>query len=115
MNLKLKKISSTEIAFFQQKMVESFQSGVIDRFGDVTAAPIPPEDDLSRTGQRENCDLWAIMLDEVPVGAATIGKDEKNGKYSLELLFIFKEFINRKIGFKSWQLIEKQYPEAKIW
>lgn len=115
MDLELKKISLSEIDFFQQKMVESFQSGVIDRFGDVTAAPIPPEDDLSRTGQHENCDLWAVMLDGVPAGAAAVEKNDKTGKYSLDLFFIFKEFINKKIGFKSWQLIEKHYPEARIW
>ena len=115
MKLELKKIELHEIDFFQKKMEESFQSGVMDRFGDVTAAPIPSEDDLARTGQHENCDLWAIMLDGVPAGAAAIEKNENTGKYSLDLFFIFKEFINKKIGFKSWQLIETQYPDAKIW
>ena len=115
MNLELKKIELPEIEFFQQKMVESFQSGVLERFGDLSAAPIPPEDDLSRCSQNENCDLWAIMLDGVSAGAAVIEKNEETGKYSLDLLFIFKEYINRKIGFNAWQLIEAQYPEAKIW
>ena len=35
MNLELKKIELPEIEFFQQKMVESFRSGVMDRFGDL--------------------------------------------------------------------------------
>ena len=115
MNLELKKLELPEIEFFQQKMIESFQSGVMDRFGDLSAAPIPPEDDLSRCSQNENCDLWAIMFDGVPAGAAVIEKNEETGKYSLDLLFIFKEYINRKIGFKTWQLIEATYPEARIW
>ena len=115
MNLELKKIDLQEIEFFQQKMVESFQSGVLERFGDLSAAPIPPEDDLSRCSQNENCDIWAIMFGGVPAGATVIVKNEKTGQYSLDLLFIFKEYINRKIGFKAWQLIESTYPEAKLW
>ena len=115
MNLELKKIELTEIEFFQQKMTESFQSGVLERFGDLSAAPIPPEDDLYRCRQNKNCDLWAIMFDGIPAGAAVIEKNDVTGKYSLYLFFIFKEFINKKIGSKAWQLIEAAYPEAKIW
>ena len=89
MNLELKKIKSLEIEFFQQKMVESFRSGVMDRFGNIDAAPIPPEDDLSQSLKRENTDLWAIILDGVPAGATVISKDAAMGKYSLDLLFIF--------------------------
>ena len=58
MNLELKKIDLQEIEFFQQKMAESFQSGVMERFGDLSAAPIPPEDDLSRSAQKENTDCF---------------------------------------------------------
>ena len=115
MNLELKKIQLPDIEFFQQKMVESFQSGVLERFGDLSAAPIPPEDDLSQSLKKANTALWAIMLDGVPAGATVISKAAAPGKYSLDLLFIFKEYINRKIGFKTWQLIESTYPEAKIW
>ena len=100
MNLELKKIKLQEIEFFQQKMVESFQSGVMDRFGDVTAAPIPPEDDLSRTGQHENCDLWAIMLDGVPAGAAAIEKDEKWADIHLICCLFLKNSSIKKSGSK---------------
>ena len=115
MNLELKKIELQEIEFFQKKMVESFRRGVMDRFGNINAAPIPPEDDLLRSMRNANTDLWAIMLDGNPAGAAVIEKIDQNGKYSLDILFVFKEFINRKIGFKAWKLIEAVYPNAKIW
>ena len=115
MNLELKKIELREIGFFQQQMVESFRSGVIERFGDAEAAPIPPEDDLLQSARKADTDLWAIMLDGVSVGAAVISKVDDAGKYSLDLFFIFKEFINKKIGFASWLLIESTYPEARIW
>ena len=115
MNLVLEKIELQEIGFFQQKMVESFRSGVMDRFGNTDAAPIPPEDDLSGSARKENTDLWAILLDGVPAGAAVIEKNRVTGRYSLDLLFIFREFINKRIGFKAWQLIEAKYPEAEVW
>ena len=69
MNLELKKIELPEIEFFQQKMVESFQSGVLEHFGELSAAPIPLEDDLLRCSQNKNCDLWAVILDGVPARA----------------------------------------------
>ena len=50
-------------------MVESFQSGVLERFGELSAALIPLEDDLLRCSQNKNCDLWAVILDGVPAGA----------------------------------------------
>ena len=115
MNLELKKIEPQKIEFFQRKMVESFRCGVMDRFGNIDAAPIPPEDDLLQSAKKTNTDLWAIMLDGVPAGATVICKDAAMGKYSLDLLFVFREFINKQIGFKAWQLIEATYPEAKIW
>ena len=115
MDLELKKIELQEIGFFQKKMVESFRSGVIERFGNADAAPIPPEDDLSRSAQKDNTDLRAITLDGIPAGAAVIVKDEVSGRFSLDLFFIFKEFINKRIGFKAWQLIEASYPRAKVW
>lgn len=115
MNLNLKKIELSEIDFFQQKMLESFRCGVLERFGDADAAPVPPENDLQRSMLDENADLWAILLDGVPAGAAVIVKDNAIGKYSLDLLFIFKEFMNQRLGFKSWQLIESAYPEARVW
>lgn len=115
MKLELKKFELPEIRFFQQKMVESFQYGVLERFGDLSAAPVPQEDDLSQSVKKVNTDIWAIMLDGVPAGAAVIVKDVETGRYSLDLLFIFKEFINKRIGAKAWRLIEETYPEAKVW
>ena len=80
MDLELKKMSLKDIDFFQQKMVESFQSGVLERFGNIDSAPIPSEDDLLQAARKNNTDLWAIMLDGVPAGATVIGKDESSGR-----------------------------------
>ena len=115
MTLEFKKIEPQEISFFQQKMVESFRSGVLERFEDPDAAPIPPEDDLAQSAQREHTDLWAIMYEGVPAGATVISKEDATGKYSLDLLFIFREFINKRLGFKAWQAIEAAYPDARVW
>ena len=115
MDLELKQIEVQEIEFFQRKMVESFQSGVAERFGDVNAAPIPPENDLSQSMNKPHTDLWAIMLDGLPAGATVISKDAPRGRYALDLLFIFKEFIDKRIGFNAWKLIEAKYPQARIW
>lgn len=59
-------------------------------------------------------DIFIITADGVPAGG-TIIKREENKKYSLDLLFIFKEFLNKKIGTAAWQAIESHYPDAEIW
>ena len=51
----------------------------------------------------------------IPAGATVISKEDATGKYSLDLLFIFREFINKRLGFKAWQAIEAAYPDARVW
>ena len=104
------KIEFPKSESFRKKMIESFRSGVVERFGNADAVPIPPEDDLLQSSPNAHTDIWAILLDGVPAGAAVISKDDAAAKYSLDLLFIFKEFINKRIGSKTWQLIEAASP-----
>ena len=98
-------------------MHESFKSAVINRFDVEDAAPIPPKYDIAHTIKDTNTEAWAIMLDKTPVGGAVIRRPATNTekRYSLELLFIFNEHVNKKLGYSAWLAIEKQYPNAEIW
>ena len=112
MNIQLKKIEPHEFDLFYREMKISFRQGVIDRFGDETAAPIPSAEDINDSSS--DSDIFIITADGVPAGG-TIIKKEENHKYSLDLLFIFKAFLNKKIGFAAWQTIESHYPDARVW
>ena len=59
-------------------------------------------------------DVFIITADGESAGG-TIIKKEGEGRYSLDLLFIFKEFLNKKIGTRAWQAIEAHYPDAVVW
>ena len=110
----LKKIESHEVELFRQEMKSAFEQGVLDRFGDLAAAPIPPENEIDAALKDSACDVFIIMADGIPAGG-TIVKRENNKKYSLDLLFIFKAFLNKKIGTAAWQVIEANYPDAQVW
>ena len=72
------------------------------------------EKDITEALQNKCSDVFIITVDGVPAGG-TIIKCEGNKRYSLELLFIFKNFLNKKIGSAAWQTIEAHYPDAEVW
>lgn len=110
----LKKIETHEVELFRQEMKAAFEQGVIDRFSTLAAAPIPPENEIDEALNDPAFDVFIIMADNIPAGG-TIVKRENNKKYSLDLLFIFKAFLNKKIGSAAWQAIEANYPDAQMW
>ena len=114
MNIFLKKIEKHELELFKQEMVASFTQGVIDRFGDPAAAPVPPPEEVEQMWQDPACDVFIIHAENMPAGGAIVRK-YANYKYSLDLLFIFNDFRNKKIGSAAWQAIEKHYPDAALW
>jgi len=48
------------------------------------------------------------------IGAFMIDVSEKDEK-SLEMLFLDPKYSGKGIGSEVWQLIEKQFPETKVW
>ena len=114
MNIKLQKIQPHQIGLFRQEMRKAFEQGVCDRFGDVTAAPVPPEDEVNKASADNASDVFIILKDDIPAGG-TIIKQLSGKKYSLELLFIFKDFLNQRIGSAAWNAIEQHYADAEIW
>ncbi|MBE6385749.1 MAG: GNAT family N-acetyltransferase [Lentisphaerae bacterium] len=114
MNVVLRKIEARELELFRREMKNSFQQSAFERFNSQDAAPIPPENEVDEAFADERYDVFIIDADGIPAGG-TIIKKEGKGKYSLDLLFVFKEFINKKIGTAVWQIIEKHYPDAEIW
>ena len=95
MKIQLKNLKPEETALFQIKMKEAFEQGLIDRLGSADAGPVPPEDEADHALSDESMDVFIITADGIPAGGTVI-KREADGKYSLDLLFIFREFLNKK-------------------
>ena len=114
MNIDLKSVPEEELSRFREKMRESFEQGVLDHFGKKDSAPIPSGDEVREAFEKENMDIFWILLEGTPCGGAIIQQGE-NQRYSLDIFFIFREFLNRKIGFDAWQKIESNYPNAELW
>ena len=114
MDIAIRKIEFNELELFRREMKKSFEQGILDRFGDISFAPIPPENEVDEAVKDTSCDVFIITADHIPAGG-TIIKKEENKKYSLDLLFIFREFHNKKIGSAAWQAIEEYYPDAELW
>ena len=114
MDIAIRKIEFNELELFRREMKKSFEQGILDRFGDISFAPIPPENEVDEAVKDTSCDVFIITADHIPAGG-TIIKKEENKKYSLDLLFIFREFHNKKIGSAAWQAIEEYYQDAELW
>ncbi|MBR7137997.1 MAG: N-acetyltransferase [Lentisphaeria bacterium] len=114
MNIHLRKIEDHEVPLFRREMKSAFEQGVYDRFGALDAAPIPPENEVDEALKDPQFDVFIITADGESAGG-TIIKKEGEGRYSLDLLFIFKEFLNKKTGTRAWQAIEAHYPDAVVW
>lgn len=114
MKIQLRKLRSHEAGLFRQEMKKAFEKGVLDRFGDLEAAPIPPENEVDEALQDPETETFFIIADDLPAGG-TIIRSKAGGKYSLDLLFIFKNFLNQHIGSAAWQVIEEHYPDAALW
>ena len=114
MDIRLKKIQAHELELFRREMQRSFTQGVIERFGTPDDAPIPSVNDLDEALDSAACDVFIITADGSAAGG-TIIKRLRDKKYSLELLFIFKDFLNKKIGSAAWEAIEKHYSDAEVW
>ena len=114
MQIQLQPADRSGSEFFRTKLLESFEQGVLDRFGDLSAAPVPSGNEIFDALDDPDTDVFFILADGIPAGG-TIVKREKEKTYSLEILFIFKEFLNKKIGSATWQAIEQYYPDAEIW
>lgn len=114
MNIQLKPLEEQNLETFREELKMAFEKGVLDRFGTLDAAPIPPADEVDEALKDPCFDVFLVLADGVPAGGAIVKKKE-NKRYSLDLFFIFREFLNQKIGSAAWRVIEAHYPDASVW
>ncbi len=74
---------------------------------------LPRGEDLI-DGLKNGMDLWKIYYDETLIGGAMVS-NKGDATAFLELLFIDGNIEGKGLGVKSWQAIEKAYPDVHVW
>ena len=77
MDIALRKIEPFELELFRREMKKSFEQGILDRFGDISFAPIPPENEVDKAVKDISSDVFIITVDHIPAGGTIIKKEKK--------------------------------------
>lgn len=108
-------VKESELETFKQDLQESFSMAVIETFGSIDDGPIPSDEEIEESFKAPGAAIYHILSDGRRVGGVVVCIDVKTQHNSLELLFIMKGEGGKGIGFKAWNVIEKTYPETKVW
>ncbi len=92
----------------------AFQKAFVKEFG-ASDEMILTKEDAKKSIEKENAVTYRILLDGVWVGGVIVSINKKTQRNSLDLFFINPNFHSKNIGTNVWALIEKMYPETKIW
>lgn len=112
-DLILKAITEDNLPALKQMCTDSFETerGIVPD-------EIMPENgmgsDFEQSISEDNIDGWAIYDSDTLVGGAAIVLKEE-GRNVLELFFIDKKLLGHGYGTRAWKIIEKQYPDTKVW
>lgn len=113
MDITLKKITEKDKQYFKTKIQESFGIAISKIMDNPPI--IPSNKELDNAFKNLQNDTYFICVNDEKVGGAIIKINNETNNNSLELFYINKEQIGKGFGLKAWQLIEKQYPDTKIW
>ena len=70
---------------------------------------------IEKSINNKNSITYRIILDGKKVGGVIVKIDKEKKFGELEILYINPEVHSKGIGFKTWNKIEKMYPEIDIW
>ena len=113
MNLKLEKITQSDLPAFKSMFQEAFQKGYEDKFGKCKDT-ILPEKDIDQSLSTKGAIAYKAVIDDKMVGGAivVINDDQCN---DLHLLCVKVRSQNKGIGKTIWFEIEKLHPNTKQW
>ncbi len=95
---------------------EAFRYGAMEEFGQRDNHFEEDGEIISRATIEKSIDMgvaYRIIVDDRKVGGAVVHIDGNIGE--LELLFVVPSEHTKGIGTKTWQLIEKRYPQVNRW
>ncbi len=69
---------------------------------------------LRKWGLHKDASSYCIFLNEQLIGGVILWINENNHNF-LGNIFIYPVYENQGLGIKVWNMIEKMYPDTKIW
>lgn len=116
MNVILKSLGNSDKEQFVLDNQEAFNFGALEEFGLRDSHFEEGEQIISKATIEKSIaegEAYRIIADENIVGGLVVRVSEDKGE--LDLLFIKPSWHSKGIGQKAWFLIEKMYPQVKIW
>lgn len=92
----------------------AFQKAYTEEFGE-SDEMILPENDIENSLNREKSVAYRILNNGVWVGGIILSIHKITHHNSLDLFFINPDVHGKGVGTKAWAMVEKMYPETKVW
>lgn len=92
----------------------AFQKAFTEEFGELKDMVLP-EKDIEKSLNDNNSVAYRILNDTIWVGGIILSINTITHHNSLELFFINPDTHSKGIGTTVWTLVEKMYPETKVW
>lgn len=116
MGLKLIRLEELHIDELTKIMERAFDEDTGIHLGEEKGGPEGYDDGsfLKKWGLNENTTSYCITLDEQLIGAVILWINKNNENF-LGNIFIDPIYENQGLGLKVWNMIEKLYPDTKVW
>lgn len=115
MKITFKSVEKKDFESFASDVQNALSESVIKEFGDAPKEEIVPIEDIYELLNDINSEVFYIFADYQKAGGAAIRIDKENQRNELSLFYLYPEFRSKGVGSSAWSIIEKMYPEAKVW
>lgn len=114
MHIKLELLRKEDEDQFVKNTQIAFQKSFTEKFGE-SDEMVLPEKDIKQSLDNDNSVAYLILNNGVWVGGIILSINRNSLHNSLDLFFINPGTHGKGIGTNAWILIEKMYPETKVW
>ena len=114
MHIKLELLRKEDEDQFVKNIQIAFQKSFTEEFGE-SDEMVLPEKDIKQSLNNDNSVAYRILNDDVWVGGIILSINRNSFHNSLDLFFINPSNHGIGIGTNAWMLVEKMYPETKVW
>lgn len=114
MHITLELLRKEDKEQFIKNIQIAFQKSYTEEFGE-SDEMILPEKDIKQSLDNDNSVAYRILNDGVWVGGIILSINRNSLHNSLDLFFINPDTHGKGIGTSAWVLVEKMYPETKVW
>ena len=115
MDIQLRTTKKEDYGTFKKDVKDVFSVAVVKGSEDSGDGEVIPDADIDGSLYAAHADVYDIYVDGSKVGGIVLEIDRENGYNVLDLFYIYPDFHSRGIGTSVWRLVEKMYPETRVW